>query len=191
MWSIDRGNKVEIQNDEKRLVVILGTSHALQMAENWQDRKYNVDDSVYIELVEHFTTCSGVPVGYIFEEASGRGPTAAERLAEGLHLEYMDIDPHPDNRHLHGLCRETGQPLDEPFESVRWTFAEKQFKREDFWVQRIREAQFQSAIVICGLAHTLSLAGRLIAAGFEVFAHEYMPHDKLCRRMHSADASSS
>lgn len=184
-------NQVEMQNDERRLVVVLGTSHALQMAENREDREHNVDDPVYTNLIEHFMTCFGIPVDFIFEEGSNCGPTAAERLAKGLHLKYMDFDPHPDTRHLYGLCRETGQNLRPPFDHVTWTFAEKQFKREDFWIEKMRRESFQAALVICGIVHTLSLSGRLMSAGFDVYAHFYMPHDKLCRKMHSKVASSS
>jgi hypothetical protein len=180
---------VEIQNEETRLVVVLGTSHALQMAENREDREHNVDDPVYTKLVEHFVACSGID--FIFEEASECGPTAAEKLADSLHKKYLDVDPHPDNRHRYRLDRDTGQNLDPPFDHVTWTFAEKQFKREDFWVEKIRRESFQAALVICGIVHTLSLSGRLMSAGFDVYAHCYMPHDKLCRKTHPGSSPSS
>src|SRR6266849_2004152 len=141
------------------------------MAENRKDREHNVDDPVYTKLIEHFMTCFGIPVDFIFEEASGCGPTAAEKLARGLRLKYVDFDPHPDNRHLSGLCKETGQSLDQPFDLVAWEFAEQQSKREHFWVKKIRKEQFQAALVICGFAHTLSLSEKLISAGFDVYAH--------------------
>jgi len=161
-----------------RLVVVLGTSHRLQRAEK---RENSIGDPDYINLIEHLRSCHGID--FIFEEASELGPTAAEKLAEGFHLKYMDFDPHPDNRHLYGLCKETGRSLDPPFNLVTRMFAEQHFKREDFWVEKIRKEQFEAALVICGLVHTLSLSEKLISAGFDVYAHYYMPHDKLCRKM--------
>src|SRR5712692_7539957 len=134
---------METQNEDMRLVVVLGTAHDLQMAEK---RKGGVEDPDYIKLIEHFMTGFGIHIDFIFEEASERGPTAAERLADSLHLKYLDVDPHPDNRHLYGLDRDTGQNLDPPFDHVTWTFAEKQFKREDFWVEKIRRESFQAAL---------------------------------------------
>ena len=44
---------METHNEDARLVVVLGTSHALQMAEK---RKGGVDDPDYINLIEHFMT---------------------------------------------------------------------------------------------------------------------------------------
>jgi hypothetical protein len=174
------GYQVEIETQDKRLVIVLGTSHALQMAENRADREYNVDDPLYTKLIQRFTKCFGIPVDSIFEEASGCGPTAAEKLARDLGLKYVDVDPPPGRRHLYGLCSETGESLDEPFDLVRRTFADRQSDRERFWAERIRKEQFQSALMICGLLHTLSLSEKLISAGFEVFSYCYAPHDRLC-----------
>lgn len=176
---------------DERLVIVLGTSHASQMAENREDRQHNVDDPVYTKLIKHFTTCFETPVDFIFEEASECGPTAAKKLSEDWHLKYVGFDPHPNNRHLYGLSRETGRSLDQPFNLVTRMFAEQHFKREQFWVERIRKEQFQTALVICGLVHTLSLSEKLMFAGFKVYAYYYIPHDKLCRKTHSTMTISS
>jgi hypothetical protein len=140
------------------------------MAENREDREHNVDDPDYIKLIERLISCFGID--FIFEEASGCGPTAAQKLAERSGLRYRDVDPHLDYRRLHGLSTITGGPLSKPPDFAARTCAKEQFDREDFWVSKgIKGESFQAGLVICGLLHTLSLAGRLRSAGFEVDAY--------------------
>src|ERR1700719_2922592 len=77
-----------------RLIVVLGTSHRLQGAVNsrWQ----NIDDPSYRRLVEQLISSHRVEV--IFEEASGCGPTEAQKIAGLAQICYMDVDPSPDER---------------------------------------------------------------------------------------------
>jgi len=171
--------------EETRLLIVLGTAHPLQMAENCPSHERNIDDPLYAQLIKHFLKESVIPVDFVFEEASGCGPTAAEKIADSLRVKYMDIDPHPDKRHSDGLSRGTGQTLNPPFDLVTRMFVDEQTKREEFWAQRIAKGQFQAGLVICGLVHSLSLSQRLTMQGFEVHAHYYVPYDKLCRRSHS------
>ncbi len=177
---------MEIINENGRLVVVLGTSHDLQMAEKWPR---NVDDPDYSRLIQHLVSDSKIDT--IFEEASECGPTSAQKLAQRLELEYVDVDPHPNVRHFYGLSSDTGNPLDQPYDFANRTLPEEHFKREDFWVQKISLESFKVGLVICGYLHTLSLAGRLLSAGFKVDACVYVPHDKLCRKMHPTDESSA
>jgi hypothetical protein len=177
---------MERENGDDRLVVVLGTSHRLQGAEK---REGNIDDPDYISLIEHLRSFYGID--FIFEEACELGPTAAQKLAERRCLKYRDIDPHPDKRHLYGLPKDTGDFLKKPFDFAARTKPEAHRKREVFWVEKTKAESFQAALVICGLLHTLSLSEKLISAGFDVHAHYYTPHDKLCRKMHSTVASSS
>lgn len=170
---------------------VLGTAHRLQGAEKQEG---SIDDPDYISLVEHLSLRSGfgVRVDCIFEEASELGPTAAQKLAESSGLKYRDIDPHVEKRHLYGLARDTGDPLVEPFHlDACWEFFEEHFKREDFWVEGIKGESFQVGLVICGLLHTLSLAGKLMSAGFEVYACYYVPYHKLCRKCNPVPASAA
>jgi hypothetical protein len=169
-----------------RFVFVLGTSHHLQMAERRAARENNVADPLYTELIKHFLrpTCLGDAVDAIFEEASGCGPTAAEKLAKELGLAYRDVDPHPNERYLHNLSPETGEPLAPPFDLVVRVSHEQHSKREDLWVTKIGQEEFRAAVVICGFLHTLTLSEKLTNAGFVVYAYVYVPHDKLCRRMH-------
>src|SRR5260370_9654679 len=161
------------QTDNERLVIVLGTSHALQRAEKWER---SVDDPDYIRLIEHLSSGFAVGIDCIFEEASGCGPTAAQEMAKRSGFKYLDVDPCMNDRHKYGLSKETGYPMNEPFEFAHRLMPEEHFKREDFWVDRIKNEQFQTGLVICGFVHTLTLAVRLISSGFkQVYTHCYVP----------------
>jgi hypothetical protein len=174
-----------VETGYERIVIVLGVDHRLQGAEK---RERNVVDPDYGRLIEQFLTAYGVRVDTIFEEASGLGPTTAQKLANRLVLPYHDVDPHEDKRHLHGLSRDTGGSLDKPYDFAAFTRPAEQSRREEFWVHRIGTVSFRVGLMICGFLHLLSLAGRLIASGFEVHANYYIPLDKLCS--HQAELTS-
>ena len=71
-------------------VTVLATLHVVQGAEK---RLGNVNDPMYVALLDKLMISEGVD--FIFEEASGLGPTIAEKLAlERLPFgHYVDIDP--------------------------------------------------------------------------------------------------
>ena len=52
--------------------------------------------------------------------------------------------------------------------------------REEVWLRRITERQFASGLLICGIAHSLSMASRLEKLGFKVKVAVYEPHCKIC-----------
>jgi hypothetical protein len=166
----------------ERVAILVGTDHKLQGA---GQRAGNIEDPLYLELIKRLGQLMGLQVDTIFEEASGLGPTTAEKLSIQSGMKYHDVDPHVDKRYIHGLSRDTGEWLNEPFSSVLWTKHEAQLRREDFWTKKISSQPFQVALMICGSLHTLSLAGKLSDAGFEVYAHCYVPYDKFCRLDHS------
>ena len=56
---------------------------------------------------------------------------------------------------------------------AQWQILEVHAKREELWLKRMRQHEFESALVICGLVHLLSFAFRLQAAGFSVQAINY------------------
>jgi hypothetical protein len=56
---------------------------------------------------------------------------------------------------------------------ANWQILEVHAKREELWVKRIEQHEFESALVICGLVHLLSLAFRLQTAGFSAQAINY------------------
>ena len=56
---------------------------------------------------------------------------------------------------------------------ANWQILDVHAKREDLWLQRIKQRRFESALVICGLVHLLSFAFRLQSANFSVQAINY------------------
>src|SRR6201998_2021017 len=76
-------------------ITVLATLHVIQGAEK---RLGNVDDLAYVELLNKLIISE--EVDFIFEEASGLGPTIAEKVAlEKLAFgHYVDIDPARDER---------------------------------------------------------------------------------------------
>lgn len=124
---------------------------------------------------------------FIFEEASGLGPTVAEDLARS-HLRssrYMDIDPPRAERKNYGIAEETGEgfPID-PYSSSDMyyrLFVDAHQKREELWLDRIQKQTFDRGLLICGLAHNLSFAFRLLSVGINAEAYNYIPYGKLHR----------
>jgi hypothetical protein len=168
-------------------IVVLGTSHRLQGAQNYPGT--NTDDPSYRRLVTQFISSHGIET--IFEEASGCGPTDAQKIAELEHILYFDIDPHVDERLTLGLLPETGYfdciDEDNPQDRYAHEYVEAQDRRENYWVRKMKEKEdgFSSALVICGFLHTLSLAFKLRSVGFDVESICYVPYHKLCPKIHA------
>jgi hypothetical protein len=57
-------------------VIVLGTHHELQGSKR---RPGNIDDPLYEELIVHLI--ANQTIDFVFEEATGLGPTTAERLS--------------------------------------------------------------------------------------------------------------
>jgi len=128
-----------------------------------------VDDPAYSQWIKNFLA-EGIDL--IFEEASLRGPSAAENVAKGKGIEYLDIDPAPSDRHKFGIPEHTsgGGGID-PVHSrdvYEYVTIEAQIKREEVWLQRVRSQKFQNRLVICGIAHGLSFGVKLHSNGFRV-----------------------
>lgn len=165
-------------------MILLGTSHRLQGAEKGS---YNVADPDYETLIEQF--CRNFSVDFIFEEASGLGPTFAEKFA----LErigpnrYKDIDPSVKQRKKLGFALETGKDyrIGRPnLDTGHWGYGREELidaqeQRECFWLPFIREQAFSQVLLICGQAHLLSFAFRLKAENLDVKAYSYMPYKLL------------
>jgi hypothetical protein len=155
-------------------VTVLGTLHALQGAEK---RLGNVHDPVYVALLNQLMTSEAVD--FIFEEASGLGPTIAEKLAlEKLDFgHYVDLDPARGDRPEFGLPLDSHEPhmIGAPpkVAFAHWLILDVHAKREELWIRRIQQSEFKSALVICGLVHLLSFASRLQFAKFSVQAINY------------------
>lgn len=82
-----------------RHIVVLGTDHALQGAEKVSCKK-KIADPTYGVLVEKLI--KDLSIEYVFEEASGLGPTTASALKRPG-LKYADVDPPGLERHSHGI----------------------------------------------------------------------------------------
>jgi hypothetical protein len=155
-------------------VTVLATLHVVQGAEK---RAGNVHDPMYVALLRKLMESEGVD--FIFEEASGLGPTLAENLAlERLgFLRYLDIDPARGDRADFGIPGNSSEPhmIGEPptVAFANWQVLDVHAKREELWIQRIQQHKFESALVICGLVHLLSFAFRLQSAKFSVQAINY------------------
>ena len=88
-------------------VTVLATLHVVQGAEK---RLGNVHDPMYVALLNKLMISEGVD--FIFEEASGLGPTIAEKLAlEQLAFgHYVDIDPARGERMEYGIPANSSEP---------------------------------------------------------------------------------
>jgi hypothetical protein len=164
-----------------RSMVVLGTSHRLQGAQNY---KGSVNVSAYSTLVENLISTKRLD--FIFEEASGTGPTHASKLAGAY--PYLDVDPSPQNRKTHGLAEHACSSfipidLDDPNmsrDAYVLEYVQEQEQREEFWLRRIVEQNFSRGLMICGHLHTLSFAFRLRLAKFDVESLAYIPYHRLC-----------
>ena len=58
-------------------------------------------------------------------------------------------------------------------------FLDAQRKREELWLDKIQKQAFGRGLLICGLAHNLSFAFRLVSAGISAEAYNYVPYGKL------------
>jgi hypothetical protein len=155
-------------------VTVLATLHVIQGAEK---RHGNVHDPMYVGLLNQLLVSEGLD--FVFEEASGLGPTVAEKLAlqELGPGHYLDIDPSRNERAEHGIATSSNDPhmIGTPpkVAFANWQILGVHLKREELWLKRMQQREFESALVICGLVHLLSFAFRLQAANFSVQAIDY------------------
>lgn len=172
------------QNPRSKIFV-LGTAHEVQ-GEKFQ---MAVDDECYRDTVDHLVRVCHVDT--VFEEASGYLPSHAQIIADSHSpkLSYVDVDPPRDEREQHNLSADTGEsvPIDlwsQPPCVVRFEYVAMHDERERFWLKKINEHKFESALFVCGVSHTLSFSFRLVAAGYEVEqCSTYLPYEKLCRHV--------
>jgi len=148
----------------------------------------HVNDPSYSTLVEAFMRNG---VDFVFEEAAGRGPSIAQQLADSVLNpgHYLDIDPPRNERQKYGLAESSGggcliDPVNST-DSYEYSDVDEQRKREELWQKRIQMQNFQKGMVICGIAHTLSVAFRLQTNGVKVEVYTYIPYGKLCARKHA------
>lgn len=169
-----------------KYIAALGTNHQIQGLEKHPDRGLKIEDPTYALVVEMMIKSKGIDL--IFEEASGLGPSTASVIGSRLGLaRWVDIDPNKDERHqLEISVEEDPQWACEPqhgLEPMYWHKLEGQQKRENVWLQRIEQYEFQRALLICGMNHMFSISFRLVAEGFEVETGYYEPRRLICERL--------
>lgn len=178
-------------NVPMKSIIVLGVTHQLQFPKFVMT---HVPDPTYSLIVEHKIRKG---VDFVFEEASGRGPSVAENIANSIlgPGHYLDIDPTPTERPKYGIgevsgchvigSREEAIVSDCPPDTLQWTAVAEQEKREIIWLKRIQAQPFKKALAICGSGHNLSLAFRLRSAEINVVrTYIYVPCHKLCTRSH-------
>ncbi|MGH9692407.1 MAG: hypothetical protein ACRD4C_15235 [Candidatus Acidiferrales bacterium] len=161
-------------------VVVLGTLHQLQ------GDKFTgyTNDPSYSMLVQNLIDSE--KIDFVFEEASGRVPSIAGKLAEPWGSpRYLDIDPPRTERSKYGIAEDTEDcsPIhvfDSP-ETYCELIVDEHRKREELWLRRLRETEFERGLVICGIGHGLSFAFRLQSAGLPVKLFHYMPNHLVCK----------
>jgi len=130
-----------------KTVILLGTAHRVQGAERGI---CNLEDPDYETLVDQLRLTYSVD--FVFEEASGLGPTFAEKLALANigPNRYKDIDPSAADRRKLGISAETSKDYrigKINFDTSHWGFGREELievheKREHFWLPFIREQKF-------------------------------------------------
>lgn len=169
------GDWLKQKEKVSRLVVVLGTHHELQGSEK---RSGNVDDPFYSELLKDLIRGEGLD--FIFEEATGLGPTTAEKLSQAKlgTNRYLDVDPPLHDREKFGIPKVTNNPfmIGSPPNATfaDWVFPEVHAKREKLWIKRMTERDFKKSLMICGIAHALSFSFRLESAQFTVKTAQYL-----------------
>ncbi len=184
MTSPNIGLESQVAGEEvEKSITVFGTSHRVQGARKAAHLQH-INDASYGRYLESQLRVNRFD--FVFEEATGFGPTIAEDLATKFLGEghYLNVDPPLKDRAKFGIpmLREDHTPID-PYGNegfVGHQDLEGQAMREELWVKRCKEQTFTCALFICGFLHTLSLSFRLQAAGFSVErASTYMPYDKL------------
>ncbi len=149
-------------------LIVLGTYHDVQGLKKF---RRNVNDPDYKTILERLMTYG---VDFIFEEACGFGPSVAFKMVPNDR--YVDIDSETTDEALAKFREPADTNLLFP---PKLTLPAENW-REDCWVKRIKAEEFKNGLVICGVAHSLSMAFRLKLEGFDVEARTYEPVDRLC-----------
>ena len=154
-------------------LIVLGTYHNVQGLKNFRG---SLPDPDYKPILEYLKQKHDVD--FIFEEATGHGPSVASDMAAGG---YFDIDSETTDEALSHFPEDSHTLVLEILDKFRVQEIPTklgltvQELRESTWVTKIKAQQFKTGLVICGVMHTLSIAFRLNAEGFGVEAYCYEP----------------
>ena len=146
----------------QRKICILGTHHAYQYQALRRAYLQNVRDLISIHSVD-----------LVAEEATGiTDATYADRLIKAefdSHISWKNVDLSAEERKIAPDINRMGFGTRVDFDL--------HMLREWVWVIRTSKAMKNSALLICGFAHTFSVAEKFQLAGFEVETNVYF--DKL------------
>jgi hypothetical protein len=154
-------------------LIVLGTYHNVQGLKNFGR---SLTDPDYKPILEYLKQKHDVD--FIFEEATGHGPSIASDMAAGG---YLDIDSETTDEALSHFPEDSHTLVLEILHKFRVQEIPTKLGltvqewRESTWVTKIKAQQFKTGLVICGVVHTLSIAFRLKAEGFGVEAYCYQP----------------
>jgi hypothetical protein len=161
-----------------RKLIIFGTYHEVTGLRNFRKNVIDPDYKTIIEALKQVHE-----VDFIFEEATGFGPSVASEVAVGR---YLDIDSESTEQALSLFSEDSeNQFLPEILGKSRLQQTATKLGltvqnwREQCWVAKIKAQQFKTGLVICGVVHSLSIAFRLQSEGFEVEAYCYEPIERL------------
>lgn len=155
-------------------LVVFGTNHNVQGLEKFVG---SLDDPDYKPILQYLKKKHDVD--FIFEEAAGDGPSiASDMIMPGR---YLDIDAETTAEALYQFSEDSHSLVLEPPDILRVKEAplklglEVQEWRESTWLRKIQVVRFETGLLICGVAHTLSMVFRLKREGFGVQAYIYEP----------------
>jgi len=140
----------------RRKICILGTHHGYQI---------DVSRPAYFENVKALLRLHFVDL--IAEEATGAPSTYAQGIAAESQISWKNVDLTKEER---------GKVPDVNPDSIGTLIDfDLQNIREWVWVVRTSKAMKDSALLICGLTHTLSVAEKFQSLGFDVETNVYFP----------------
>lgn len=144
-------------------ICVFGTNHAYQYKTVRRRYFQNVENLIKIHTVD-----------LVAEEFSAHGQTSyAEKIAAIHKIVWKNVDLTSDERTLVTDMNpfSIGTQIDFDLHSLR----------ECVWVVRTAKAMKQSALLICGFAHTTGNAEKCYSVGFDVEVHVYLDNadDKL------------
>jgi hypothetical protein len=136
-------------------ICIFGTHHAYQY--QTKRRKYFQNVEALIEIHS---------ADLVAEEAGGLPTTYAQDIANKALVVWKNVDLTREERKLVPDLNpySIGTQIDFDLHSLR----------EWVWVIRTAKSMKNSALLICGLAHTMSMAAKFQSVGFDVETHVYI-----------------
>ena len=149
-----------------RIYVILGTCHSIQ----WRPKDVTPSECELIDGLDSLihALVSKYRIKLIAEETLGPGspPTVACPIANDAKIPYREIDMLRDELKAAGILEAVDRRYDQrsggnPNSEVRLCHADD--IRENSWLDKIEQMKLSPVLVVCGWAHTGSLARKVRA----------------------------